>query len=141
MFLITFIHEVAHLTTFKKFNHRVEPHGLQWKAEFKVLLDPFIRSGAFPADIRTALENYMRNPSATSCADPHLVKTLRNYDPDDHYTFLENLPEGCHFRMKGYANTFIKGKLLRKSFECPMLDSKRIFRISGVAEVQQLTLF
>jgi len=141
MFLVTFVHEMAHLTTFNKFSHRAEPHGRQWKSEFKLLLGPFIRSGIFPADVKAALENYMLNPAATSCSDPELFKALKNHNIKDHFDLLEHLPEGCEFRMKGYSEVFIKGKLLRKSFSCIMKGTKRTFRIPGIAEVQQVTLF
>jgi hypothetical protein len=59
----------------------------------------------------------------------------------DHYDLLEQLPEGCEFKMKGYSEIFIKGRLLRKSFSCMMKGTKREFRIPGIAEVQQVTLF
>lgn len=38
-FLITFMHEVAHLLNFEKSGPRVPPHGLEWKREFQVVRD------------------------------------------------------------------------------------------------------
>ncbi len=140
-FLITFIHEVAHLTAWNKYKNSVEPHGSEWKTEFKFLLHPFLAQQIFPHDIHNALKTYLVNPAATSCADDHLYRTLKKYDHPNGYKFLEELPEGCHFKIKGYANIFIKGRLLRKKFHCTMKDSKREFRVSAVAEVEQVSLF
>jgi SprT protein len=140
-FLVTFIHEMAHLTTFNSFRHSVNPHGREWKNSFKVLLDPMLHENIFPPEIKAALHQYMTNPSATNCGDPVLHKALKNYDQQDHYTYLENLPEGCQFKLKSYDGIYIKGKFLRKTFHCKLVGSKREFRISGIARVQQITLF
>ncbi len=140
-FLITFIHEVAHLTTWNNHKNNVEPHGREWKTQFRLLLQPLLDQQIFPEDIHHALKSSLHNPSATSCADELLYKVLKRYDAKNNFQLLEDLPEGCHFVIKGYSNIFIKGKLLRKKFHCKMKDSRREFRVSAVAEVQQVTLF
>src|SRR6266699_2864927 len=33
-FLITLLHELAHLLTYEKYGHRIQPHGAPWKSEF-----------------------------------------------------------------------------------------------------------
>jgi len=141
MFLITFVHEMAHLTTYNVYKHKVEPHGKQWKSAFRELMDPFLKQEIFPGGLRELLENYMMNPSATKCSDPELFKALKSFDEQNHFLFLETLPEGCQFKIKGYANVFVKGKKLRKTYLCSMQDSKRSFRVSALAEVQQVSLF
>ena len=43
-FLITLVHEIAHLTTFEKFKNahvRIMPHGAEWKTEYKNLMRYF----------------------------------------------------------------------------------------------------
>lgn len=140
-FLITFIHEVAHLTAFNRYKHTIEPHGPEWKGEYKALLRPFLNSNVFPEDLHQALDNYLRNPAASSCTDENLYRTLKKYDEQNSHQLLEDLPEGTEFKLKGYTNVFIKGHLLRKTYHCKMKNSKREYRISGLAEVEQLTLF
>lgn len=140
-FLVTFLHEMAHLVTYINFSHKVDPHGREWKSTFRDLLGPYINEDIFPEEIKKSLQAYISNPAASSCGDPVLYKALKEYDDRSPYTWLENLPEGCYFKMKGYTNTFIKGKLLRKTFLCKMNNSKREFRISAVAEVVQVSLF
>ena len=82
-FLITLVHEIAHLTTFEKFKaarRRVLPHGEEWKTEYKNLMRYFLRSEIFPEDVMKALNDYMKNPAASSCADENLLRVLRKYD-------------------------------------------------------------
>src|SRR6476661_3653215 len=41
-FLVTLLHELAHLLTYEKFGNRITPHGTQWKNEFSMILSSFI---------------------------------------------------------------------------------------------------
>ena len=68
-FLITLIHEIAHLSSWKKHGSRVKPHGNEWKNEYKLLVQHFLDDKIFPQDIITALKQYMRNPAASGCTD------------------------------------------------------------------------
>src|SRR5687768_5279340 len=40
LFLVTYIHEVAHLHVYVLHGNRVDPHGDIWKTVFKHLMDP-----------------------------------------------------------------------------------------------------
>ncbi|WP_332912412.1 SprT-like domain-containing protein [Algoriphagus boritolerans] len=46
-FLLTFIHEVAHLHTFEKFGNSLTPHGNEWKKEFQSLMSPLLTNSIF----------------------------------------------------------------------------------------------
>jgi SprT protein len=65
-FLITLVHEIAHLSNWKKTKGRVKPHGEEWKQEFRLLMRPFFELGIFPADVHRALASYLINPAASS---------------------------------------------------------------------------
>src|SRR6478672_8773980 len=54
-FLITLLHELAHLLTFEKHGNNVAAHGREWKFIFGQLLAQFIEHNVFPADIKNAL--------------------------------------------------------------------------------------
>ena len=41
-FLITFIHEVAHLVAFERYGRLIKPHGNEWKYTFRQMMLPFI---------------------------------------------------------------------------------------------------
>ena len=40
-FLITLIHEIAHLVAFKDFGYSIKPHGKEWKSCYQKLMIPF----------------------------------------------------------------------------------------------------
>ena len=98
-FLITFIHEVAHMVVKIHYTHKVAPHGKEWKNEFKRLMLPMIKQHVFPTSIEKVLLSHMKNPKASSCADPTLYKALRIYDIDTEKLFLEDLQDGMFFRL------------------------------------------
>jgi SprT protein len=134
-FLITTVHEIAHLITFKDHQHTVSSHGSDWKKAFNDLMNDFKGKKLFPHDVTVALKRYLQNPSATHCNDPWLMKVLNKYNtvPALH---LDDLKEGALFLWKG--ETFKKGKKLRKRFLCIHLNSRRKYIFSPVAEIERL---
>ena len=97
-FLITLLHELAHLLTYEKYRHQVSPHGKEWKFIFSHLLSKFILKNIFPSEIEQALEKTLHNPAASSCGDKELLRVLRNYDPKkDNHFLVEQLSEGTAF--------------------------------------------
>ena len=47
-FLITLIHEIAHLYVYKLFKNSVKPHGVEWKNQFRVLILPVLNPDIAP---------------------------------------------------------------------------------------------
>lgn len=137
-FLITFVHEVAHLHSYVNYRHRHDPHGKEWKHEFRILLKDFIVAGVFPEDIKIALEGYIRNPAASSCSDIHLMRALKRYDnrPDEVY-HLEDVPENTVFTLHQSRSglTFRKGHRIRRRFHCIEINSQRVYFVSPMAEI------
>jgi len=133
-FLITLVHEIAHLTNWEKHKNHVKPHGKEWKNDYKILMNQFIKLDMFPEDVLNSLKSYMDNPAAATCSDPQLLRVLRNYDPERDYHHLEELPENAVFKT---ANNryFIKGEKLRTRFKCRELKSKRVYLFNPMAEV------
>lgn len=143
-FLITFIHEVAHLNTYVKCRHYHEPHGKEWKQEFSYLLHDFMLQGIFPDDIAMALSKYIRNPSASSCTDHDLLRILKKYDvhqKNGEIMHLEDLPEQSLFRLYLSRSKLIfrKGPMIRKRFHCIEVATSREYYVSPLAEVKKIT--
>ncbi len=137
-FLITLLHELAHLLTFEKWGNRVAAHGKEWKASFGQLLAQFVEHNVFPADIKTVLLQSLHNPAASSCADEALLRILKNYDTRmTAALFVENLPEGTLFKT-GDGRLFQRGEKLRKRFRCVEVKTKRVYFFSGVYEVETI---
>lgn len=137
-FLITFTHEVAHLTCFLKYRDKVAPHGEEWKREFKYLLGGFLNMRIFPDEVAEALTGYLRNPAASSCTDLGLAKALRNYDHNkEDWQHLEDIPYNAAFSIRN-GQRFIKGHKLRKNFECVDLHNRHKYFIHPLMEVKLL---
>jgi len=133
-FLITLLHEMAHLTNWNKHQRKVKPHGIEWKMEFKALLQPYLNLECFPADVLHALRDYAENPAASSCADPHLLRILKKHDAVQGFLLVEDLPTGTRF-YTAKKQLFIKGEKRRTRYLCLEVGTRRQFLFSGLAEV------
>ena len=134
-FLITLLHELAHLLTFEQFGNRVQSHGREWKMIYAQLLDQFLKNKKFPADIESELLLSLRNPAATSCAEDDLLRVLRRYDKNKGLPMVEELPQQALFRT-GDGRIFRKGKKLRKRYQCMEISTGRLYLFSPVYEVE-----
>lgn len=135
-FLITLLHELAHLLTFEQYHHRVSAHGKEWKAIYSTLLSDFILKDIFPHDITHALKKSLHNPAASSCAEEDLMRVLRKYDATkDGIHLIEDLPVGTLFKTSD-GRIFKKGDKLRKRFRCTEVKSGLVYLFSPVYEVK-----
>lgn len=136
-FLITLIHELAHLLVFEKHGNNVQAHGKEWKSQYAELLKGFIQKLIFPQDIIKALEISINNPAATSCAEDYLSRVLRNYSLKKSKTkMIEEVEEGKVFSIEN-GRRFIKGTKLRKRFKCQEVSTRKWFLFSPVYEVHE----
>ena len=135
-FLITLLHELAHLLTYEQYRNRVQPHGREWKTLYGQLLAQFIENKVFPTDIENELVATLHNPGASSCSEEGLVRILRNYDPKkDNLTMIEAVAVSSLFKLKD-GRVFKKGERLRKRYKCEEIATKKFFLFSPVYEVE-----
>ena len=137
-FLITLVHEIAHLSNYNKNKNSVKPHGEEWKLHYKLLMQQFLIPDIFPVDVITALRKYMNNPAASSCSDINLLRILKRYDLRQDTLLLEDLPMGTTFQYNKSRN-FIKGLQVRKRFKCKELGSNRMFLFNPLTEVMVIS--
>ncbi|MCC6817392.1 MAG: sprT domain-containing protein [Bacteroidia bacterium] len=137
-FLITFLHEIAHLTAFEKYKNSIDPHGKEWKSEFKTILQPVVHEHILPVDILHAVRKYMHDPAASSCSDANLMKVLSKYDFDNKQ-LLEQISIGTTFKLDS-GRIFVKGKKLRSWYLCIELPSKKEYKVSGISKVEVLEI-
>ena len=135
-FLITTLHELAHLNTFNKYKYKVRPHGREWKKEFSILLNPILMHDALPKELKIALEKSIQNLKASSCSDIHLSRALKKYDPSKRTVTLEELDENTCFVIN--KKTYLKGKLRRTRYLCKEMSSGKSYLIHALAEVNVL---
>ncbi|MGZ4079781.1 MAG: SprT-like domain-containing protein [Bacteroidia bacterium] len=96
-FLITLVHEIAHLSNYNKNKDTVKPHGEEWKLHYKMLMNQFLTPEIFPLDVINALRKYMNNPAASSCSDTNLLRVLKNYDNREKLFSLKMFLKAPHF--------------------------------------------
>jgi len=135
-FLITLIHEIAHLLTFLQFRNKVLAHGPEWKKVYALMLQDFLEMKIFPADITSVLLETMHDLPASSCADAGLMRILKKYDKQEKgLVMVEELEEGKLFDV-GKGKLFKKGKKLRKRFQCIEVQTGKLYLFSPVYEVR-----
>jgi len=138
-FLLTYIHEVAHLHVFLQYKNRVAPHGEHWKTTFQQLMNPVLTSEIFPDKLLAILKGHMVNPKASSYSDTELTKALRLFDHGSNsHIILSELPEGSMFHLQG--KYFTKGKLRRTRVMCKEAKSKRHYLVPADALVSNVQL-
>ena len=137
-FLVTTVHEFAHLQTWNEHGRKAKPHGSEWKVNFKKMMRPFFEKTLFPDDIKAAIINYLDNPAASSCSDLNLFRALRRYDasPSNAKT-VESLPLNAVFCLKD-NRVFRKDTLIRKRFRCTEVKTGRVYLFNPLAEVYHL---
>lgn len=133
-FLITLVHEIAHLSNWNKNKDSVKPHGEEWKLHYKMLMQQFLTPEIFPADVVAALRKYMSNPAASSCSDTNLLRVLKRYDDRQSTVLLEDVPAGSTFAYNS-DRYFVKGEQVRKRFRCVETATRRLYLFNPLTEV------
>lgn len=138
-FLITFVHEVAHLVTYQK-HHKdrisVKPHGIEWKMNFQHLMLPFLKLEIFPKELLPILANYLRNPKASTDSDIQLSYALKQYDEKSDKNHIFEIP--LHSQFAHNNRLFIRGEKRRIRYKCMEIRTKKEYLFHPNAEVKLL---
>ena len=135
-FLITLIHELAHLLTFMQYKNRVDPHGKEWKRIYGILLKDFLHPEIFPPDLLYFFKQSLHDLPASSCSDEKLMRVLKKYDLNGNgLVMVEQIAEGKIFDA-GKGKLFKKGKKLRKRYQCIELETGKLYLFSPIYEVK-----
>lgn len=139
-FLITLLHELAHLEAFLAHGRDIKPHGLEWQAAFRQISTPFLNEKYFPAEIVHAFRQSLHRGVASSCTDLKLFAVLKKYDParpeNSLLVSLEELPTGARFYLNN--KVMIKGARQRIRYTCRDTVSGRYYRVHPLAEVLKI---
>ena len=147
-FLVTLVHEIAHLVTWEKHKGKVFAHGDEWKSEYSKLLSHFLQMNTildeeekiFPPDISSALKMHVNSPSAASCSDLNLSRVLEKYNDDNDSILLERIAHGTSFRIMQAKNKiskeiYIKGEKRRTRFKCIHSHTRKEYLIHALTKV------
>ncbi len=136
-FLITLIHEIAHLVAFEKYGRFIKPHGVEWKSTFQKLMLPYINPEVFPSKVLPVVAHHFKNPRASSDTDEKLSLALKQYDPANDKNYIFEIPLGSVFRLYN-GKIFKKGNKRVKRYECVELHSGKVYLFNPNAEVELL---
>jgi hypothetical protein len=136
-FLITLLHEIAHLVAFETYGRKIKPHGLEWKHSFQKLMLPYIRPEIFPTNLLPLLARHFKNPTASSDTDTTLTLALKMYDKPNDKNYIFDIPYGSVFRITN-GKIFKKVALRTKRYECLEINSGRTYLFNPNAEVELL---
>lgn len=136
-FLMTLVHEIAHLAAFEKYGRNIKPHGQEWKYTFQQLMVPFIRPEIFPNQLLPLLARHFKNPKASSDTDATLSIALKQFDEKSEKNYIFEIPYGSNFRIHN-GKIFKKGAQRVKRFECLEVSTGRIYLFNPNAEVELL---
>ena len=138
-FLITLVHEIAHLVAFEQYGRRIKPHGAEWKHTFQRLMLPFLRPEIFPDRLLPVLARHFRNPKASSSTDTALSLALKFYDADRPDTcHVYEIPEGSLFRLYN-GRVFRRGTCQIKRYQCVEVATGKLYLFQPHAEVELLS--
>lgn len=136
-FLITLIHEIAHLEAFERYGRLIKPHGIEWKRTFQILMLPYIRPEVFPNQLLPLLARHFKNPTASSDTDTKLALALKQFDPENDKNYIFEIPLGSNFRLYN-GKIFKRGKQRVKRYECVEIATGRVYLFNPNAEVEFL---
>ncbi len=134
-FLITLIHEIAHLLAFEKYGRAIKPHGREWKHTFQHLMLPLLRPEIFPHQLLPLLARHFKNPKASSDTDAQLSIALKAFDPANDKNYIFEIPHGSLFRIYN-GKVFKKGARRVKRYECMERETGKIYLFQPNAEVE-----
>ncbi len=134
-FLITMVHEIAHLVAFDRFGRNIKPHGQEWKFTFQQMMLPFIRPEIFPAHLLPLIAKHFKNPKASSDTDAHLSVALKTFDAETDKNYVFELPSGGVFKIYN-GKIFKKGEKRRKRYECVEMKTGKIYLFQPNAQVE-----
>ena len=142
-FLLTFIHEVAHLVVHKEKGYVERPHSQAWKDTFRCLMMSLPLEDIYPDDILPHLLDYLKNPLATADRHNALSRALGSYDSygkkiemTDDVSHIENLVAGDEFIFREKRYTL--GTKRRRLYLCTSAENGRQYLFSPLAQVKKI---
>ena len=136
-FLITTLHEFAHLITYNEHKWKVKPHGIEWKNNYTKLILPIIELGHLPSELNKVLLGSLHNVKASSCTDKKLHRVLLSYDKlDEGLNYLERIDHDSDFELNG--KTFKKGNLRRTRYVCMEHSTQKTYLVNALAKVKEI---
>lgn len=134
-FLFTFLHEYAHLISFRIYGARVQAHGKEWKDCFRKLLMKSLEKELFPSPIAKAIRNSLDHLKSTTMGNIEIYHALLAYNGESDALILGDLDKGESFIFKG--RRFLNEGKRRTRYLCKELSSGKQYLIHGASPVEK----
>ncbi len=134
-FLVTLLHEIAHLEVYEQHRRSVKPHGPEWKKTFGTLLFSFADAGLFPKDLESVVRRSAVSPASATFRDVALSGALRRYDSGvENLLLAADLLVGAIFRgSDGHRYEVLERR--RSRLRCRREANGREYLVPFAAEV------
>ena len=136
-FLVTLVHELAHLVIWERYQRKVKPHGEEWKTQFRQMLSLFTDGDIFPGEAGRIVRDFTRGTLSYRSFNQHFEKEIHKTDAGNTDFLLSELPVNSMFSIHN-GRRFVKLEKLRSRYRCREVKSGRLYLISGLAKVQPL---
>lgn len=136
-FLLTLIHEIAHLEVWEKHGSKVRPHGYEWQESFHKLMTPLMNENCFPKELLPSIKNHLNKGYASTLSDIELTRALMAYDESD-AVLIEDIPDSTKFTLHD-GRAFRKKSRLKKRYLCYCFNDKKDYLFSPAARVNLST--
>ncbi len=140
-FLITLLHEIAHMLCFVKHGRRIAPHGAEWQLAYSTLLLPAVEQQFFPDDVTKELYKTIKAPAASCQGEIALMRVLKKYNTINTNSVhnhliktIEELPIGASFKTKD-GHVFKLEKKLRTRYLCLQVHTGKRFSFPALYQV------
>lgn len=135
-FLLVYVHEMAHVKTWEEFGRKVDPHGNEWRENFRLMAKPMLDSGLLPQNLQNVLKHFFIKTPATFLADPKLTKVLKQFDQKADSLTVDDIPMGSKFFLTNGLH-LVKESKLRTWYLCKEVSTGRGYRVKGNAEIEK----
>ena len=133
-FLITFLHELAHLETWNLYKNRVDAHGKEWVEIFKHIILDVDNLDVFPEDISEYLNDKMIvTKGFAGNYKSKLNNILSNYNDEKDLT-LSEIGVGYRITLKNGRQFDVLEKL-RTRYKCKDLSNRKLYIVSSNAQI------
>ena len=135
-FLITLLHELAHMLAFVQYGRTILPHGKEWQNIFSELLIPTIVYKYFPTDIEQELKHTIASPAASCAGEIGLIRVLKKYNStyNKNLIHIEDVPHGALFKTEE-GEVFKIEKKMRTRYLCYHINSNKKYSFPALYNV------
>lgn len=139
-FLITLLHELAHLKAFQDFGKKIKPHGIEWKKTFSNYLVLAIQNELFPKSIAEAIHYYyvIRYDYSLNSRSK-IVDRINNHFNISIPKRLDGTPiNSCVSLKMGMTVKIIEKR--RSRYLCKDLSNNKMYLIHKEAEIEETNI-